>query len=169
VLQNIIDSNNSVREALEKGLDAVKLQENWDYLQINCAMYINSDMPGVASQSQPNTKPLRQAQVLTITLAFSVCAFFAGLLRSDQRHRRCHISVCLLPPCSVASAQSTFKTLSIENLSLRKIRGHIWDDAFIEIRLSYLSKQVPCRGFVYNVFWEIVCIGTLDGVQMLFA
>ena len=60
-LQNIIDSNNSVREALEKGLDAVKLQENWDYLQINCAMYINSDMPGVASQSQPNTKPLRQA------------------------------------------------------------------------------------------------------------
>lgn len=119
MLQNIIDSNNSVREALEKGLDAVKLQENWDYLQINCAMYINSDMPGVASQSQPNTKPLRQAQVLTITLAFSVCAFFAGLLRSDQRHRRCHIFVCLLPPCSVASAQSTFKTLSIENLSLR--------------------------------------------------
>ncbi|CAK0785283.1 hypothetical protein CVIRNUC_008489 [Coccomyxa viridis] len=58
-LMNIIDSNNSVREALEKGLDAVKLQENWDYLQINCAMYINSDMPGVASQSQPNTKPLR--------------------------------------------------------------------------------------------------------------
>ena len=61
VAQNIIDSNNNVREALEKGLDAVKLQENWDYLQINCAMYINSDMPGVASQSQPNTKPLRQA------------------------------------------------------------------------------------------------------------
>ena len=60
-LQNIIDSNNNVREALEKGLDAVKLQENWDYLQINCAMYINSDMPGVASQSQPNTKPLRRA------------------------------------------------------------------------------------------------------------
>ena len=60
-MQNIIDSNNNVREALEKGLDAVKLQENWDYLQINCAMYINSDMPGVASQSQPNTKPLRQA------------------------------------------------------------------------------------------------------------
>lgn len=57
--QNIIDSNNSVREALEKGLDAMKLQENWDYLQINCAMYINSDMPGVASQAQPNTKPLR--------------------------------------------------------------------------------------------------------------
>ena len=63
-LQNIIDSNNSVREALEKGLDAVKLQENWDYLQINCAMYINSDMPGVASQSQPNTKPLRHALLL---------------------------------------------------------------------------------------------------------
>jgi len=74
VLQNIIDSNNSVREALEKGLDAVKLQENWDYLQINCAMYINSDMPGVASQSQPNTKPLRQAQVLSITCVISVYA-----------------------------------------------------------------------------------------------
>ena len=68
-LQNIIDSNNSVREALEKGLDAVKLQENWDYLQINCAMYINSDMPGVASQSQPNTKPLRQALLLQCCIA----------------------------------------------------------------------------------------------------
>ncbi len=87
VLQNIIDSNNSVREALEKGLDAVKLQENWDYLQINCAMYINSDMPGVASQSQPNTKPLRQVQVPSVTLICSVCAFLSansGLIRGIQ-------------------------------------------------------------------------------------
>lgn len=78
-VQNIIDSNNNVREALEKGLDAVKLQENWDYLQINCAMYINSDMPGVASQSQPNTKPLRQA----LPEATSCCS----LTTLDQRSR----------------------------------------------------------------------------------
>ena len=82
-LQNIIDSNNSVREALEKGLDAVKLQENWDYLQINCAMYINSDMPGVASQSQPNTKPLRQA-LLWQCLHWTQCNFQPVRVRAHR-------------------------------------------------------------------------------------
>ncbi len=84
--QNIIDSNNNVREALEKGLDAVKLQENWDYLQINCAMYINSDMPGVASQSQPNTKPLRQAfsktHALLNTFTWAIAATRRAVLMS---------------------------------------------------------------------------------------
>jgi hypothetical protein len=57
--QNIIDTNNGLREALQLGFSADKVMDSWDFLQVNCAMYINSDVPGLSQANQPNTKPLR--------------------------------------------------------------------------------------------------------------
>lgn len=65
--QNIIDTNNSLQENLRSGCSADKMMDSWDYLQVNCAMYINSDVPGLSQANQPNTKPLRCAQKLSAT------------------------------------------------------------------------------------------------------
>ena len=46
-------------QGLEKGLPIVNLMENWDFLQVQCAMYINSDLPGVSSVYNMPGKPMR--------------------------------------------------------------------------------------------------------------
>ena len=46
-------------QALERGLPTVNLMENWDFLQVQCAMYINSDLPGVSSVYNMPGKPMR--------------------------------------------------------------------------------------------------------------
>ena len=44
---------------MEKGLPIVNLMENWDFLQIQCALYINSDLPGLTTNYQMPGKPMR--------------------------------------------------------------------------------------------------------------
>ncbi|GBG75764.1 hypothetical protein CBR_g21008 [Chara braunii] len=58
-LMQIIEVNNIIRTGLEKGIGIVSLMENWDFLQVQCAMYINSDLPGLPLAFQPTGKPLR--------------------------------------------------------------------------------------------------------------
>jgi DNA-directed RNA polymerase III subunit RPC1 len=58
-LIQIIEVNNVLRQGLEKGLAINNLMENWDFLQIQCAMYINSELPGLSLQYQGPGKPLR--------------------------------------------------------------------------------------------------------------
>ena len=58
-LSQIIEVNNVLRQGLEKGLAIVNLMENWDFLQIQCAMYINSELPGLPPNFQGPGKPLR--------------------------------------------------------------------------------------------------------------
>ncbi|KAL4425069.1 hypothetical protein ABPG77_010383 [Micractinium sp. CCAP 211/92] len=58
-LMQIVEVNNILRQGLEKGLPIVNLMENWDFLQIQCAMYINSDLPGLSSMYQMPGKPMR--------------------------------------------------------------------------------------------------------------
>jgi len=58
-LMQIIEVNNILRQGLEKGLPIVNLMENWDFLQVQCAMYINSDLPGLPLMYQTTGKPLR--------------------------------------------------------------------------------------------------------------
>ena len=60
-LQSIIETNNELRAALADGHPADKVVESWDFLQVNAAMYINSDVPGLAQANQPPSKPLRCA------------------------------------------------------------------------------------------------------------
>eukprot|EP00959_Pyramimonas_sp_CCMP1952_P470171 9496215-Pyramimonas_sp.AAC.1 len=40
-LMQIIEVNNVLRTGLEKGLAIVNFMEQWDFLQCQCAMYIN--------------------------------------------------------------------------------------------------------------------------------
>eukprot|EP00899_Mesostigma_viride_P025365 jgi/Mesvir1/6012/Mv00758-RA.2 len=58
-LMQIIEVNNILRHGLERGLAIVNLMENWDFLQVQCAMYINSELPGLPLAFQGPGKPLR--------------------------------------------------------------------------------------------------------------
>eukprot|EP00879_Flechtneria_rotunda_P021361 GHRR01022515.1.p1 GENE.GHRR01022515.1~~GHRR01022515.1.p1 ORF type:complete len:846 (+),score=303.63 GHRR01022515.1:467-3004(+) len=51
-LVQIVDVNNLVRQGLERGLPIQSLMEQWDFLQVQAAMLINSDLPGVTQQQQ---------------------------------------------------------------------------------------------------------------------
>lgn len=58
-LMQIVEVNNILRTGLERGLPVASLAENWDFLQVQCAVYINSDLPGVTSMYQVPGKPTR--------------------------------------------------------------------------------------------------------------
>eukprot|EP00198_Chlamydomonas_reinhardtii_P014024 XP_001703361.1 predicted protein [Chlamydomonas reinhardtii] len=58
-LMQIIEVNNVLRQGLEKGLPISNLMENWDFLQVQAAMLINSDLPGLPAQFQMPGRPLR--------------------------------------------------------------------------------------------------------------
>ncbi|KIW89530.1 uncharacterized protein Z519_09686 [Cladophialophora bantiana CBS 173.52] len=47
-LGDIVAANDALRETLEKGLPTVQIIEHWDYLSLQLAMYINSDVPGLS-------------------------------------------------------------------------------------------------------------------------
>ncbi|KIY03285.1 uncharacterized protein Z520_01752 [Fonsecaea multimorphosa CBS 102226] len=47
-LGDIVAANDALRETLEKGLPSSQIMEHWDYLSLQLAMYINSDVPGLA-------------------------------------------------------------------------------------------------------------------------
>ncbi|KIW27828.1 hypothetical protein, variant [Cladophialophora immunda] len=47
-LGDIVAANDALRETLEKGLPTSQIMEHWDYLSLQLAMYINSDVPGLA-------------------------------------------------------------------------------------------------------------------------
>ena len=59
-MQDIILFNAGLRQDLEKGTGVEQLMEHWDMLQVNCAAYINSDLPGLPANHQAApTKPTR--------------------------------------------------------------------------------------------------------------
>eukprot|EP00878_Enallax_costatus_P039925 GHUV01045868.1.p1 GENE.GHUV01045868.1~~GHUV01045868.1.p1 ORF type:complete len:639 (+),score=155.48 GHUV01045868.1:336-2252(+) len=58
-LMQIIEVNNLLRQALERGMPINSLMETWDFLQVQAAMLINSDLPGVNLQDKAPTRPLR--------------------------------------------------------------------------------------------------------------
>lgn len=58
-LTEIVYTNAIIRDALEKGAPVHMLMEDWDFLQLQCAMYINSELPGVANALQVTGKPIR--------------------------------------------------------------------------------------------------------------
>lgn len=54
-----VQVNNVLRQGIEKGLAINNLMENWDFLQLQCALYINSETTGVPLAYQTPGKPLR--------------------------------------------------------------------------------------------------------------
>lgn len=47
-LGDIVAANSALSEAIEKGAPVQSVVEHWDYLSLQLAMYINSDVPGLA-------------------------------------------------------------------------------------------------------------------------
>eukprot|EP00798_Chlamydomonas_sp_ICE-L_P002153 gene2153-18203_t len=57
-VHNVADDLHPLR-VQSLGLPVYNLMENWDFLQIQCAMLVNSDMPGVPPSMQTVGRPLR--------------------------------------------------------------------------------------------------------------
>lgn len=58
-LSEIVYTNLIIKDALEKGQPVHMVMEDWDFLQLQCAMYINSELPGIANALQITGKPIR--------------------------------------------------------------------------------------------------------------
>ncbi|ODV91082.1 hypothetical protein CANCADRAFT_57439 [Tortispora caseinolytica NRRL Y-17796] len=56
-LTEIVWTSSMINAGLEKGMTIVNLMEQWDYLQLSVAMYINSDTPGASGPG--GAKPIR--------------------------------------------------------------------------------------------------------------
>ncbi len=49
-LQEIIEMNNALKMALDKGATMKMVAEDWEFLQIQCALFINGETPGIPRQ-----------------------------------------------------------------------------------------------------------------------
>jgi DNA-directed RNA polymerase III subunit RPC1 len=58
-LQEIIDVNVALEIALVKGTHTRTIMEEWDFLQVQVAQYINGEMPGLAKPMGGPTRPIR--------------------------------------------------------------------------------------------------------------
>eukprot|EP00591_Stephanopyxis_turris_P005419 CAMPEP_0195525732 /NCGR_PEP_ID=MMETSP0794_2-20130614/26324_1 /TAXON_ID=515487 /ORGANISM="Stephanopyxis turris, Strain CCMP 815" /LENGTH=171 /DNA_ID=CAMNT_0040656251 /DNA_START=41 /DNA_END=552 /DNA_ORIENTATION=- len=56
-LQEIIDVNNALKIAMGRGPHTKTIMEEWDFLQVQVAQYINGEMPGL--QRPIGAKPIR--------------------------------------------------------------------------------------------------------------
>ena len=52
LVSEIVDINTKIRTCLEDGSQTSLLMEYWDFLQLQCAMYITSDLPGIPHHLQ---------------------------------------------------------------------------------------------------------------------
>lgn len=52
-IAEIIHTNYTLRDSIEKGNPVNIINDDWDHLQLQCALLINSDLPQVNVQSQP--------------------------------------------------------------------------------------------------------------------
>jgi len=55
-LMEIVHINNIIKTAMERGAQIQAIMEDWDFLQLQCAMYINSELPGVPLTMQVRPK-----------------------------------------------------------------------------------------------------------------
>ncbi|KAJ3332219.1 hypothetical protein HDU76_000926 [Blyttiomyces sp. JEL0837] len=60
LVSEIIQVNTEIRAIIEDGFPPNKLMEHWDYLQLQCAMFITSDLPGVPSHLQSNLQKIKK-------------------------------------------------------------------------------------------------------------
>lgn len=58
-LSEIVYTNSIIRDALEKGVTVPMLIEDWDFLSLQTALYIHSEMAGVPLAMQTPGKPIR--------------------------------------------------------------------------------------------------------------
>ena len=58
-LADIVSVNNICKSALDEGKAITQIMGDWEYLQFNTAMYLNSDTPGVTPPSKDVVKKIR--------------------------------------------------------------------------------------------------------------
>ncbi len=46
-LQQVIEMNNALKMAMDRGATMKMVQEDWEYLQIQVALFINGEVPGI--------------------------------------------------------------------------------------------------------------------------
>ncbi len=51
-LAEMITVNHFIKKSLEDGDSIYKISEDWDFLQMIAAQYVNSEMPGLSAASQ---------------------------------------------------------------------------------------------------------------------
>ncbi|KAJ3007733.1 UNVERIFIED_CONTAM: hypothetical protein HDU68_003379, partial [Siphonaria sp. JEL0065] len=60
LVSEIIHINTALRAIMEEGFPATKLMEHWDYLQLQVAMFVTSDLPGIPSHLQSNLQKIKK-------------------------------------------------------------------------------------------------------------
>ena len=65
--QEIVNTDAVLRETLEAGGAPFKMVEAWDQLQLQCATYINSDLPGL--QAGPMAKPAKPVRCVEASIS----------------------------------------------------------------------------------------------------
>ena len=58
-LTDIVYTNMIIKEALDKGTPVQALMGDWEYLQLQIALYVNSALPGVPTSMQLSSRPMR--------------------------------------------------------------------------------------------------------------
>ena len=58
-LQEIIDVNSALRQAIRKGGSMKMIVEGWNFLQVQVALYLNGEVPGLQPRNAPAAKPIR--------------------------------------------------------------------------------------------------------------
>ncbi|KAH6583663.1 hypothetical protein BASA61_007889 [Batrachochytrium salamandrivorans] len=56
----IVDINTKIRACMQDGTQTPLLMEYWDFLQLQCAMYITSDLPGIPTHLQGNLPKIKK-------------------------------------------------------------------------------------------------------------
>ncbi|KAI8911804.1 hypothetical protein EDD86DRAFT_203319 [Gorgonomyces haynaldii] len=57
---DIVDINAKIRQCIEDGSQATVLVEYWDFLQLQCAMYITSELPGIPNHLQQSLQKIKK-------------------------------------------------------------------------------------------------------------
>ncbi|KAI8915420.1 hypothetical protein DFJ77DRAFT_368436 [Powellomyces hirtus] len=60
LLSEIIEINTKIKTLIESGQKTESLVEYWDYLQLQCAMYVTSDLPGIPTHLQGNLPKIKK-------------------------------------------------------------------------------------------------------------
>ncbi|KAJ3055717.1 hypothetical protein HK097_009602 [Rhizophlyctis rosea] len=60
LLSEIVESNAKIRDCMKSGIPVGLLLEHWDYLQLQCAMYITADLPGVPNHLQGDLPKIKR-------------------------------------------------------------------------------------------------------------
>ncbi|RKO98838.1 hypothetical protein CXG81DRAFT_15380 [Caulochytrium protostelioides] len=60
LVSEIVEVNAKIQAILNEGIPVTHLVDHWDFLQLQCAMYITSDLPGVPTHLQNNLQKIKK-------------------------------------------------------------------------------------------------------------